>query len=185
MHSSQSPLLSRRKFFTLGTAAGLSSLILPRYGLATAAAERAVKLYNMHTGEWFHGPYWIEGEYLDEAFVQIKHFMRDRRNDKVHDIAPELIDLLNTLQKKVGAAKPFELVCGFRSPETNTMLRKKKKGIARNSLHMTGHAVDIRLKDYKLRQLRDIAKAQKKGGVGYYPKSGFIHVDIRDRPTYW
>src|SRR5690606_6788831 len=116
---------------------------------------------------------------------EINYFMRDRRNNKVHEIAPSLIDLLNKLQKKVSSVKPFELVCGYRSPETNKMLRKKKRGIAKNSLHMEGLAVDIRMKDYKLRQLRDMAKAQKAGGVGYYPKSGFIHVDIRDRPVYW
>ncbi|GEO79962.1 hypothetical protein ROR02_00930 [Pararhodospirillum oryzae] len=109
---------------------------------------------------------------------EFDHVLRDHRTGQVHRIDSSLLDLLYALGGRLETGKPFQIICGYRSPETNSLLRQKSSGVARNSLHMEGMAVDIALQDRSLPQLRSAALSLQKGGVGYYPKSGFVHVDV-------
>ncbi len=117
---------------------------------------------------------------------KISHLLRDRRNNKVKEIDPKLLDLLNAMHAEMdNHGQPFEIICGYRSADTNRRLHKSGRGVAKNSLHIKGQAVDIRVPKVQLAKLRDLAKSFQAGGVGYYPRSGFVHVDVRGRPTYW
>lgn len=179
--------LTRRQLLVSGGAAMIGSFLLPGLGFASGKSlhERSLLLYNKHTGEWFKDPYWIEGKYVPESLKRLNHLLRDKLNNKTIHIDKRVFDLMCALQNKVSIKKPLEVICGYRSPETNNYLRKVSSGVARNSLHVLGHAVDIRMKDINLGKFRDAAKSLKMGGVGYYPRSGFIHVDVRPQPYYW
>ncbi|NCP61914.1 MAG: YcbK family protein [Alphaproteobacteria bacterium] len=178
--------ISRRNFLIKGSAVVSTSLILPRFGLASAHLDKKVALHNIHTGEWFKETYVENGVIIPEAMERLKLFLRDHRNNQTHDIDPELINLINRLQKdcRVPGLATFDVISGYRSPSTNNMLRRQNAGVARNSYHMKGCAVDIKLPNH-LKELRNLAISYKMGGVGYYPKSGFVHVDIRDKPAQW
>lgn len=148
-------------------------------------SSRKLSLYNIHTGEDFKGIYWREGHYDTKALTRLSHLLRDRRNNKEHPIVAKLFDLLHHLQATLESQDHFQVICGYRSKETNKILRKKSRGVAKNSLHMQGKAVDIRLEHVPLKDLCNAARSLKAGGVGYYPKSNFIHVDIRSKPAFW
>lgn len=175
---------SRRHFLIRSSALLASTFVLPKIVRAVPSQERVLNLYNMHTGEWFKEPYCVEGEFLPAAVEKLNHFLRDWRNDKVCDMDPRLFDLMHDLQQRISKSKTFDIISGYRSPETNQMLHKQSRGVAKNSLHKQGLAVDIKMPG-NLRNLRDLARSLQRGGVGYYPKAGFVHVDIRARPTYW
>lgn len=182
------PTLSRRSFLktsSLGLVSGAALVGAPTLLKAHLANEKKLYLYNIHTGEWFKETYWFEGNYLQDALKTLSHFMRDRITGDTIDMKRDLFDLLESIANKTGTVNPMELISGYRCPKTNEYLRKNSKGVAKNSRHMTGHAADIRIKGVRLANLRDIAKQHKMGGVGYYPRSCFIHVDIRDKPVYW
>lgn len=180
----ESKVLSRRNFIIRGGVVAAGSLVLPNFGFATKQAEKKLNLYNIHTGEWCQEVFFADGKYVKSSLKTINHFMRDRRDQEVHAMDLDLLNLLHTLQKKMGFSKAFDLVCGYRSPKTNAQLHHLKHGVAKNSLHVQGRAVDIRLPK-KLKLLRDYARSLQKGGVGYYPRSGFVHVDVREKPTFW
>jgi len=182
--------LSRRKFLVLGssflamgTTPSFATLLLPK--TTPRFSIRKLALYNIHTGETFEGTYWRENEYDQKALERLTHVLRDRRNNKKLPIDRRLFDALYRLQSTLGVKDPFQVICGYRSPETNAKLHKKSKGVAKNSLHVRGKAIDINLSHVPLKQLSDAARSLKVGGVGYYPKSNFIHVDIRPKPTFW
>ena len=158
---------------------GLSALAVAPGALANVGSrpERALALRNLHTGEHVHTTYWTKQGFVPEGLAQINHVLRDHRSDEVYPIDTGLLDLLNLLADTVDASRAFEVISGYRSPVTNASLRKSGSGVARNSLHMQGKAIDIRLPGFELSQLRKAALALRSGGVGYYPKSGFIHVD--------
>lgn len=182
------PTLSRRSFLkssSLSLISGAALVGAPTILKAYLTHEKKLYLYNIHTGEWFKETYWAEGNYLQDALKNLNHFMRDRITGDTIEMKLELFDLLESITNKTGSINPMELISGYRCPKTNAYLRKSSTGVAKNSRHMTGHAADIRIKEVKLAALRDIAKQHKKGGVGYYPRSQFIHVDIRDKPVYW
>tara|TARA_A100000171_G_scaffold50957_1_gene63733 strand:- start:2566 stop:3120 length:555 start_codon:yes stop_codon:yes gene_type:complete len=178
------PSLSRRSFIKSATL-GFASFGVPTLLKAHRFGDKKLYLYNIHTGEWFKETYWENGTYIEEALQSLNHFMRDRRTGDITKINPNLFDLIQAITQKAGSANPVELICGYRCPKTNASLCKTKKGVAKKSLHMSGRAADIRLVGTELKTLRDIARAEKKGGVGYYPRSQFIHVDIRPKPAYW
>lgn len=182
----KSLLQPTRRQFLLGAGALTAPLLIPRFGFATEKLDQSLRLHNIHTGETFQENVVENGQMVPEALVLINKFMRDHRNGKTCNIDPNLIKMLGRLQKE--CTKPgltcFDVVSGYRSPETNNMLRKRSKGVAKNSFHMKGCAVDIKLPGH-LRELRNLAKSYQKGGVGYYPKSGFVHVDTRGYPAYW
>jgi uncharacterized protein YcbK (DUF882 family) len=174
-------LLSRRRFIKLSAFAALAR-VAPAPAFAalknSPVPERKLSFYNPHTDESLRAIYWVKGEYLLEALADINHLMRDYRADEIKQIDTGLLDLLYALRKKVGAKKPFYVVSGYRCPATNAYLRMHGGGAAKNSLHMYGMAADIRLPGYRLSNLKRAAVSLKGGGVGYYPKSDFIHVDV-------
>ncbi len=139
--------------------------------------EKTLSLYNTRTGEAWNRVYWCEGDYVPEALEEINHLFRDHRTNEVKVIDPRLLDLLYDLNEKLGSRRPFHVVSAYRSPETNAILRRRSRRIARNSLHIEGMAVDIRLPDRNMRQLAKAAVSLQSGGVGYYPRRQFVHVD--------
>jgi uncharacterized protein YcbK (DUF882 family) len=144
---------------------------------ATGGAPRSLALKNLHTGEVLDTVYWAEGAYRPDACRALNAVLRDWRTGDEIAMDPKLFDLLHTLRRKMISDSPFDLISGYRSPATNAKLRKKSKGVAKKSYHMRGMAVDIHLPDRSLSRLRKTALELKLGGVGYYPKSGFVHVD--------
>ncbi|WP_221249863.1 YcbK family protein [Desulfuromonas versatilis] len=181
MENLKSSPCDRRRFLKLGlaAAAGLALPVttwarLPEFKLP----ERTLSLYNIHTGETLRkAVYWAEGVYVPETLAEINHLLRDHRSNKVKKIDPRLCDLLFALRRRLEEKDPVHIISGYRSPETNAQLRKASSGVAKHSLHMEGKAADISLPGRDLGILRKAALGLKVGGVGYYPKSGFVHVD--------
>lgn len=167
----------QRRRFLFGAAAATALLANPAMAGHVVRSERKLGLHNLHTGERVNTVYWAEGEFVEEGLVRINQVLRDHRTDEVTRMDPRLIDLLFNLHRRSDGRRPFEIISGYRSPATNKMLRKKSSGVAKRSYHMKGQAIDLRLPGRELRHLRKAALALKGGGVGYYPKSGFIHVD--------
>lgn len=179
--------LSRRSFLkTTALTAGFFFLHGALTGTARAAArsERALAFYNLHTGEDLKTVYWSEGQYHPEALTQINHILRDHRSGEVAAIDARLLDLLHELAEAMGSSAHFHVISGYRSPHTNAVMREHSTGIARNSMHTQGKAIDIRLPGHSLSSLHQTAVSLRGGGVGYYPKSDFVHVDT-GRVRYW
>jgi uncharacterized protein YcbK (DUF882 family) len=171
-----SEALSRRGFLASAAAAAVG-LASPRLGFAEAAAPRLLRFDHLHTGEKLEVEYWNGAVYEPEGLAVINHLMRDFRTGDVHEIDPGLLDLLYRLSRLTGTRRPFEIISAYRSPATNAALRRHSSGVASGSLHLKGQAIDIRLADVALPQLRRAALTAHRGGVGYYPDSNFVHVD--------
>ena len=174
---------TRRHFLAWGAAAAalaLPTLAMPHIANAAtiAANQRRLAFDNLHTGESLKAVYWEGGDYVPGALDQINHILRDFRTNDIHAIDPRLLDLLNTLHRKLGSKVPFSVISGYRSPKTNAALAEASNGVAKHSLHMEGQAIDIHLEDVALKDLHRGALALKRGGVGYYPASDFVHVDV-------
>ena len=146
--------------------------------------DRHLSLYNKYTGEQLNIRYFTQGRYLPEALERISYILRDQRTGQVKPIDPRLCDLLHTVYQKIQPNVPFQILSGYRSPSTNEVLRRRRSGVAKNSLHIYGKAVDLRLPGFRTSILRRTAAAMKKGGVGYYPGSGFVHLDVGE-VRYW
>ena len=177
-----------RRGFVRMTLLGLASGLLPRGVLAAApirpATERSLSLFNTHTEESLDSIYWARGEYLPKALDDLNYILRDHRTGEIKPIDTRLLDLLHALGRKLCAHHPFHIISGYRSPATNARLRRHGRGVARNSLHLQGKAVDISLPGCDLPVLRESAVELRGGGVGYYPRQNFVHVDI-GRVRYW
>lgn len=139
---------------------------------------------NLHTGENLRTEYWAEGTYHEAALAEVNHILRDYRTDEEHVIDVRLLDLLWRLGGALESGEAYHVVSGYRSPKTNEMLRRMGAGVAKKSLHIKGQAIDVSLPGRALATLRDTAKALRGGGVGYYPKPGFVHIDV-GRVRYW
>jgi len=173
-------IMKRRSFLKFCSMTALSSaapLSLFSRSPANTFPERSLAFYNTHTGEFVKSLFWIEGKFIPDALEEINYILRDHRSDEIKEMDTGLMNLLWKLRKKVGVQKPFHVISGYRSPRTNELLRKRSRGIAKNSLHLYGKAVDIRIPGVKLSSLREAALELKAGGVGFYPKSDFIHID--------
>ena len=145
---------------------------------------RELAFYNLHTGESLKTDYWAEGDYLPDAMADIDHILRDFRTNQVLPIDPQLLDLLNGLRSTLGTAQRFQIISGYRSPATNFTLAANSDGVAKGSLHMQGKAIDLRIEGTALGDLRQAAMGLQGGGVGYYPKSNFVHIDV-GRVRHW
>lgn len=172
------PSRTRRNFLRFAAAVATGAVAGPSFALPLASTRRALSFQNLHTGEALDLVYWAEGRYLPDATQRIEYLLRDFRNNKTHAMDPRLLDLLTVLRARLDTRAPFLVVSGYRSPETNAMLRRKSEGVATNSLHMQGQAIDIRIADRSLEALHSTALDLKAGGVGYYPRSDFVHVDV-------
>lgn len=140
--------------------------------------EKSVSLYNTHTGEEVNAVYWVEGEYLPEALAAVDHVLRDHRTDESKPIDPLLLDLLHAIREELGCQQAFHIISGYRSPTTNAYLRSMSRAVAEHSLHMDGKAVDLRLPGWAAFTVRSVARDLRVGGVGYYARSEFVHVDV-------
>lgn len=167
-----------RRRFLATCASGIAVAAAPTSLFAMSEASRELSFYNTHTGESLTTTYWEQGSYHPEALAEINHLLRDHRTGTDHEMNRELIDLLYRLQTKVGSHRDFHIISGYRSPKTNAMLNGKSGGVAKKSLHMQGKAIDIRLPGTDLSDLRKAALALRGGGVGYYERSNFIHLDV-------
>ncbi len=179
--------ISRRKFLALGIVTAASALI-PDTPLAAiekiVTPERSLFFHNVYTGEELNTVYWKNGQYIPEALDEINFILRDIRTGKVKPINKKLLDILFAVRKQLKCNEPFSMISGYRTPTSNAMLRKKKKGVEKNSFHMYGKAIDISLPGYSLRGLRRAAMDIHGGGVGYYPRSKFVHIDVGEI-RYW
>jgi uncharacterized protein YcbK (DUF882 family) len=146
--------------------------------------EKKLAFLNLHTGERIRSTYWIEGNYIPEELQAIENILRDHRTGELHAIDTGLLDLLQLLHEQIGAHKEFHIISAYRSPKTNEMLASRSNSVVKKSLHMQGKAIDIRLPECSLSNLRNVALSLKSGGVGYYPKSNFIHIDT-GRVRFW
>lgn len=166
---------SRRRFLT-GAAAG--AVMLGPWSRAAAALEtRSLAFSHNHTGERLKAVYFEGGEYLPDALAEINHLLRDFRTGEVWEMDIGLLDTLADLRSLTGSTSEFQIISGYRSPQTNAMLRSASSGVAKRSLHMQGRAIDVRLSGYDTARLRRAAMSLRRGGVGYYARSDFLHVD--------
>lgn len=172
------------KISALTTIAGIFPC--PLFGAVDkiSAPCKKISLYNLHTDESLEVTYCADGEYIPEALHQIDNILRDHRSGEIKPIDTGLLDLLHTICRIAKADSPIHIISGYRSAATNAKLHKSTTGVAGNSLHIHGKAADIRLPGCELKFLRQIAVKLRAGGVGYYAKSDFIHVDT-GRVRYW
>ena len=156
-----------------------STMASPRLAAdAPSSEEHHVRLYHTHTGERIDIVYRRGDVYLPEAETELDHFLRDHRTGDVKHYDPRLFDILTDLAASVGHPDAeIQIICGYRSSWSNEFLRTRSAGVAKNSLHMQAHAIDIRIPGVDTLTLRNAALALGRGGVGYYPRSGFVHVD--------
>lgn len=143
----------------------------------TSATVRRIAFLNLHTDERCSVVYRENGECVPHALAEVNKVLRDFRTGEVHPIDTDLLDLLADLSRRMDTTQPFHVISGYRSPKTNSMLNGKSSGVATKSLHMQGKAIDIRLPGRRLAEVRDAALTMGRGGVGYYAKSDFVHVD--------
>lgn len=183
MNPPHPPCPTRRRLLGVGAAGLALAGTLPRRAHALpaprpSAAARSLAFENLHTGETLRTVYWEQGRYLDQPLRDIEHLLRDFRTGQQHPIDVGLLDLLHTLGRRLDGTRPIQLISGYRSPITNAALRARSHGVARASLHMQGMAADIRIPGCELAHLRDLALSMRRGGVGFYPRSDFVHVDV-------
>jgi uncharacterized protein YcbK (DUF882 family) len=179
MRNRYSPDLTRRQLLGFfGATAALLATPLASAKVLKAQGARSLSLYNLHTGEKLKTDFWIDGEYQPEALAAIDKILRDHRCDETCNMDRDLVDLIHRLSRKLHTRRPLEIISGYRSPETNEALREMSSGVAQNSYHTKGMAVDIRLADRSLSDLYRGARALERGGVGYYARSRFVHVDV-------
>ncbi len=138
---------------------------------------RELSFYNVHTGESLQTTYFEDSHYVPGALHEVNYLFRDFRANEVKPIDTQLLDVLYDIRKELGTNRPISLVSGYRSPATNAWLAQFSEGVARHSMHIEGKASDIHIQGVQLADLQRSALALGAGGVGYYPRSGFVHVD--------
>jgi len=170
-----SSLLTRRR--VLGAAVTFPAVAFISKARAVSFAPRGVSLYNTHTGEWVRTVYWADGHYIREAVRDINWVLRDHVSNEVRPMNAGILDVLGMLRDRLECHNPFLVVCGYRSAATNHMMYLRHNGVASNSYHIKGMAIDLRCERRDLSQVRGAALSLRSGGVGYYPRSDFVHVD--------
>jgi len=168
---------SNRRTF-LKTLAGVTAASAVPLKSAFAIERRDLAFYHTHTRMELSIVYATDGEYIRPALAKINDFLADFRTGGIKRIDPLLLDLIYDIRKSLGSSGTYEVISAYRSPQTNAMLRAKSGGVAKNSQHLLGNAIDVRLSDVKTSRLRDAALAMKRGGVGYYKESDFVHIDV-------
>lgn len=169
--------VSRRSALHLLSATAVSLCAAPRLSLAAASDARRLKFEHLHTGERLDVAYRTGAEYDEAALRDIDTLLRDWRTGEVAAIDPALLDDIFEVQARLGGRVTIRVICGYRSPKTNANLAAKSSGVAKRSLHMQGRAIDLALSGVPILDLRDAALALKRGGVGTYSRSGFVHLD--------
>lgn len=174
----------RRLRTRLGLSAALGGILLlgATYAMPPAAAEgdtRTLSFLHLHTRETITVTYKRNGRYDDAGLNKLNWFLRDWRRDEQTTMDPKLFDILWEVYREVGGKEPIEIISAYRSPGTNAMLRARSSGVAENSNHTTGHAIDFEIPGVPLAKIREVGLRLQRGGVGFYPTSGspFVHLD--------
>ena len=154
-----------------------SAALLPCGSAWASADRRTLKFVHTHTGEKLSTCYSAGGRYQSQGLVQVDRFLRDFRTGDIHPIDPALLDVLYDLQVAADRDATFEVISAYRSPRTNQQLRSKSAGVAERSLHMDGKAIDVRVTGFPTKKARDLALTLRRGGVGFYASSDFVHLD--------
>ncbi|HET7130874.1 MAG TPA: DUF882 domain-containing protein [Gammaproteobacteria bacterium] len=169
--------IGRRSFLLGSLTAGVAGLTRARVAFATDVEAHTLSFHHIHTGENLKITYREHGEVVPGTLDAINHYLRDFRTGQEHQIDVTLLDEVCRLYHRFDCRGHFEVISGYRSPKTNEALRHVSTGVAKNSLHIEGRAIDVRLTSAATDKLRDAAIALRSGGVGYYPDSNFVHVD--------
>ena len=164
-----------RTAFALALTGMMMSIMPP--ASVQAYDARQLSFYHTHTRLSLDVVYYENGEYVDTALEKVNRFLKDFRTGDVAEMDPKLLDILYELRTELGSNETYEVISAYRSPRTNEMLRANGSGVARNSQHLLGTAIDVRLRGTKTKVLRDTALGMQRGGVGYYEKSDFVHLD--------
>jgi len=176
------PISTRRNILlglaTSAAVAAASAIVTPALAFRRPLGIRSIAVKNLHTGEHLDTVYWADGRYVPEAMRRVNWVLRDHYTDQVCRMSPELLDMLTKLQVKLRTREPFQVVSAYRCPTTNARLAAMSDGVAQNSLHMQGMAIDIRVPDRSLVKVQHAALSLAAGGVGFYPRSDFVHVDV-------
>ncbi len=172
----QIDIKSRRGFLKSALIGAFASLMLP-LRRASAIDERRLDFYHTHSGKRLDVAFKRNGEYVPEALRNINAFLSDFRTGESIEMDPELLDLIFDLRQELGGDGTYEVISAYRSPKTNEMLRSRSSSVAKNSQHLFGKAIDLRLTGVELTKLRDTAIAMQRGGVGYYASPDFVHID--------
>lgn len=176
--------VGRRSLLRLGAGVAAAAAVAPGLSWAEAvtplpgAAVRRASLHNLHTGDTFNEVFFENGRYVPGALAEAMRVLRDWRNGEEHPMDPRLFDALHAINARLETNRPFQIISGYRSPVTNAMLHSHSSGVAEHSQHMLGKASDVRIEGVDLRNLHKAALAVSAGGVGYYPVSDFVHVDV-------
>lgn len=178
---SDQPSATRRDFLK---GAGAVIAVAPVTAWAHASECRSLSFVHTHTGETLSCVYYQAGGYDPATLARVNHFLRDFRTGAVHPIDARVLDILFAVRSRADRGDPFHVISGYRSPTTNAYLRSHSSGVAKQSLHMEGRAIDVRLPGFPTHKLRDIGLALQRGGVGYYPSSDFVHLDT-GRVRFW
>ena len=172
--------LARRELL-LGAGAAVAGAAAPavlRAQTYSGGGLRRAVLHNLHTGETFNEVFFANGAYVPGALAEAMRVLRDWRNGEEHAMDPRLFDALHAISARLDTDRPFQVISGYRSPRTNAMLHARSSGVAEHSQHVLGKACDVRVQGVDLRNLRKAALDVGAGGVGYYPVSNFVHVDV-------
>lgn len=171
--------ISRRSFLMRSATAAAGALLLPSKQSAASllSTERTLHFHNVNTDEELTLRCCPEHEYDRETRLRFSSLMRDHHADEIREMDPALIDVFFALAAFTGSNGTFKILSGYRSPETNSWLRSYHRGVAEHSMHIEGKAADIRMEDIGIRQIRAAGMAMAMGGVGYYPRSNFVHLD--------
>lgn len=171
-----------RRGVLLGAGAVLATVAAPSVvraqGLSASGAVRRASLHNLHTGDTFNEVFYANGSYVPDALAEAMRVLRDWRNGEEHPMDPRLFDALHSISIRLDTDRPFQVISGYRSPHTNAMLHARSSGVAEHSQHVLGKASDVRIEGVDLRHLHKAALDVSAGGVGYYPVSNFVHVDV-------
>ena len=176
MSSESQARLSRRRFVA-AAAAGCALGLAPSLAQAAVPAARSLSFYSLHTEESLSTVFWQDGRLVPDALAAIDWHLRDFRSGEVRAIDPKLLDLLHRLGRTLQYDGPIHVISGYRSAKTNAMLAARSGGVAKNSYHIHGMAIDLRLPGHPLRTVQRAALDLARGGVGFYPRSDFVHVD--------
>lgn len=175
---------SRQRRTALLAAVGLSAAPALLQATTSLYPELRLNLFNLHTGEHVDTVYWENGNYNNEGLAVINNLLRDHRTGGVIPIDPRLLSVVYLVNAKLQNKHPISVISGYRSRETNRMLALKNSGVARNSYHIKGQAIDLRIEGINSKAIRDAALKLRVGGVGYYEKSDFVHLDTGPRRSW-
>ena len=170
-------MISRRRMLIASGLAGSAALLSRSLLGAPAAGAKQIALTNLHTGEKLTVEYFRAAAYVPDALIAIEVLLRDFRNGEKHPIDPKLMDYLVDVAAQIGVPPSFSVISGFRSPETNERLHERSSGVSQHSLHMQGRAIDVRMSGVDCKDLAAKAEQLKRGGVGFYRASDFVHLD--------